>query len=158
MLLRRLAPVLLATLALGVSCTPAPATSPPAWDLDMLGQVNAQRSANGVGPLTVCPLLAIDAQRHSNDQASHHKMTHTGSDGSDMATRAARVGYNHWSGLAENVAMGQASVSTVMGSWMSSAGHRTNLLNPAYNHVGFGLAYDGRTPYWTQDFGANGTC
>lgn len=124
----------------------------------MLTQVNLQRSANGVGLLTVCPVLAIDAQRHSNDQASHHKMTHTGSDGSDIATRAARVGYTRWTGLAENVAMGQASVSDVMSGWMGSPAHRANLLNPSYNHVGFGLAYDGRTPYWTQAFGANGTC
>lgn len=160
MKLRRSAPVLLATLAslaLGVACTPQ-AAPPVAWNTDMLAQINAQRSANGVGPLTACPVLAVAAQRHSNDQAAHHKMTHAGSDGSDIGTRAARVAYNGWSGLGENVAMGYPSVTAVMNGWMNSAGHRANLLNGGYNHIGLGLAYDGNTPYWTQDFGANGTC
>jgi len=178
MLFRRLVPVVIAGLTLGAACAPAPsgapaaapATDPPAgvaapaeaglapWAADMLSQVNAQRSANGAAPLAPCAALARAAQSHTEDQAAHHTMTHTGSDGSNISVRAARVGYTGWSGLAENVAMGYPSVTAVMTGWMNSAGHRANLLNAAYNHIGLGLAYDGATPYWTQDFGANGAC
>ena len=42
---------------------------------------------------------------------------------------------------------------------MASPGHRANILNPAYRDVGLAesFAADG-TPYWTQDFGAAGSC
>jgi uncharacterized protein YkwD len=79
-------------------------------------------------------------------------MSHTGSDGSGLATRVDRVGYS-WSRLAENVAYGYGDVASVVAGWMASAGHRTNILS-SNSDFGVGLAYgaDGR-PYWTQVFG-----
>jgi len=42
---------------------------------------------------------------------------------------------------------------------MNSAGHRANLLNASFTHVGVGqVAGSGGTPYWTQDFGRSGRC
>lgn len=35
---------------------------------------------------------------------------------------------------------------------MNSAGHRRNILNPRFSHMGAGRAGD----YWTQTFGASG--
>ena len=40
-----------------------------------------------------------------------------------------------------------------MDAWMNSPGHRANILNCRYRHLGVGVVYDGRTPYWTQEFG-----
>lgn len=125
----------------------------------MLANVNGQRAAVGVAPLSWCGTLAWAAQAHSADQATRSTMSHTGGDGSDLATRANRSGYLGWSTLGENVAYGYRSVSAVMAGWMGSAGHRANLLNGSYTHVGFGLALSaGGTLYWTQDFGAAGSC
>ena len=51
------------------------------------------------------------------------------------------------------------TVDLAMWSWMSSPGHRENILDPAYSHVGFGRASSsGGTQFWTQDFGASGSC
>lgn len=137
---------------------PAPADT-PAWVVDMLAQVNAQRSAAGVHPLGWCGTLSAAAQGHSADQAQREAMSHTGGDGSDIAVRANRAGYAGWAALGENVGYGYGSVATVMAGWLGSPGHRDNLLSPSFTHVGFGLAVSAAgTPYWTQDFGAVGTC
>jgi uncharacterized protein YkwD len=55
--------------------------------------------------------------------------------------------------VAENIAMGQRSVRGVVSSWMSSPGHRANMLNGRYRRLGV-AAYqtpDG-TIYWCQQF------
>ena len=44
--------------------------------------------------------------------------------------------YSAWG---ENVAMGYPSPRSVVRAWMRSAGHRANILNPAFRHVGVGL-------------------
>ena len=124
----------------------------------MLAAVNAQRSANGAPPLTLCGTLMRAAQAHSEDQAAHQSMTHIGSDGSSMTDRAVRAGYAGWNRLAENVAAGYPDIPSVMAGWMGSTGHRANLLEPASTHLGVGQAVSGSTIYWTQDFGAGGAC
>lgn len=85
-------------------------------------------------------------------------MGHTGSDGSTIESRIDDVGY-YWIDVAENVAAGQASVRSVMASWMSSRYHRANILSRNYRMFGCGYAYRASTKYghyWTQDFAAGG--
>jgi hypothetical protein len=53
---------------------------------------------------------------------------------------------------AENIAYGQSSPMQVMGSWMTSPGHKANILNPALKELGVGLSSSGFR--WTQGFGA----
>lgn len=149
---------------LASSCVASPPTGTPApgpgdWRTEMLASVNAVRSQSGAGPLAFCGTLGAAAQAHSEDQAAHGTMSHTGSDGSSPWVRIDRAGYRGWNAAAENVASGYPDVTSVMDGWMGSSGHRANILGPQYTHVGFGLAHstDGRT-FWTQDFGAGGTC
>jgi len=137
----------------------APVGSPGDWQSEMIASVNAQRSAAGLGPVERCGALERAAQAHSEDQAAASTMTHTGSDGSSLRTRVDRSGYAGWRGLAENVAAGQSDITTVMGSWMNSPGHRANLLNGSYTHIGVGRAPGGTGAlYWTQVFGLTGSC
>lgn len=125
----------------------------------MLAEINAERARVGAAPLTLCATLGTAAQAHSADQAAARTMTHTGSDGSTLGTRAERAGYRGWNGLGENVAYGYTSVEAVMSGWMASPGHKANLLNTAYTHVGVGRASASNgVDYWTQDFGRGGTC
>lgn len=125
----------------------------------MLVRLNAERAAVGRGGLVACGTLRSAAAAHSADQAAHNNMTHIGSDGSTLANRATRSGYQGWTALGENVAYGYTTVESVMAGWMSSPGHRANILNENFTHVGVGLAYStGGTPYWTQVFGRGGTC
>lgn len=125
----------------------------------MLASVNAERARVGAPALALCGTLNNAAQAHSADQAATSNMTHTGSDGSTLGTRADRAGYRGWSTLGENVAYGYSTPDAVMVGWMNSPGHKANLLNASYTHLGLGKATSGSgVPYWTQDFGRNGSC
>jgi uncharacterized protein YkwD len=145
---------------LAAGCAPAPVGSrSDTWQSDMLALVNARRAEAGVPPLAWCATVAAAAQGHSADQAAHATMSHTGSDGSTIGVRLDRAGYTGWSRAAENVAAGQPSVASVMDAWMASSGHRANILDARLAHFGAGLvdSADG-VPYWTQNFGARGSC
>jgi uncharacterized protein YkwD len=147
---------LTALLVMG-ACASSPSTPP--WAEDMLSQVNSARAAAGVDPVQLCDSLTRAAQSHSEDQASTERMSHSGSDGSDLRQRAEGAGYASWSNLGENVAAGQPDVGSVMGSWMNSTGHKANILGATYQHLGIGNATSASgTRYWTQDFGRSGSC
>jgi uncharacterized protein YkwD len=85
--------------------------------------------------------------------AARNYFDHDTPEGVDVATRVTNAGYK-WSSVGENIAMGQKDAASVMDSWMKSPGHRANILNCGYKHIGIGLAYRGKSPYWTQDFGS----
>jgi uncharacterized protein YkwD len=94
--------------------------------------------------------LTKAAQDHSKDMASHRNMSHTGSDGSSPDDRITRAGYS-WSSYGENVAYGYSTPEKVMAAWMSSPGHKRNILDCSFKEIGIGLAQP--NSYWTQDFG-----
>ncbi|TLQ44981.1 CAP domain-containing protein [Streptomyces marianii] len=129
-----------------------PASSSPASGAvaRVVQLVNSERSKAGCSPVTVNAKLTKAAQDHSQDMAAHRNMSHTGSDGSDPGTRITRAGYN-WSTYGENVAYGYETPEKVMAGWMSSPGHKKNILNCEFKEIGVGLAQPGN--YWTQDFG-----
>ncbi|MFF4352883.1 CAP domain-containing protein [Streptomyces sp. NPDC001530] len=112
--------------------------------------VNSERSKAGCSPVTLNAKLSKAAQDHSADMASHQNMSHTGSDGSDPGERITRAGYS-WSSYGENVAYGYSTPEQVMAGWMSSPGHKHNILTCGFKEIGVGLAQPGS--YWTQDFG-----
>ncbi|MGW4736313.1 CAP domain-containing protein [Streptomyces shenzhenensis] len=112
--------------------------------------VNAERGKAGCSALTLNDTLGKAAQAHSEDMASHRNMSHTGSDGSAPGDRITKAGYT-WTAYGENVAYGYATPEQVMAAWMSSAGHKANILNCSFKEIGVGLAEPGH--YWTQDFG-----
>jgi uncharacterized protein YkwD len=50
----------------------------------------------------------------------------------------------------ENIAMGQRTPEEVVKAWMDSPGHRANILNNTYTHIGVGYV-EGKN-VWTQMF------
>ncbi|MEU6328684.1 CAP domain-containing protein [Streptomyces sp. NPDC047049] len=134
----------------GASKTAAPASGDAARVVEL---VNKERSKAGCSPLTVNAKLTKAAQDHSKDMADHKNMSHTGSDGSSPDDRITRAGY-HWSSYGENVAYGYSTPEKVMAGWMSSPGHKRNILDCSFKEIGVGLAQPG--DYWTQDFGTAG--
>jgi uncharacterized protein YkwD len=138
--------------------TPAPATgsttvvAPTALESRIVELTNAQRAANGCGPLRIDGALTQAARAHSSDMATNNYFDHTGRDGSTFTVRAARAGYSQAS--AENIAWGYRTADAVVTGWMNSEGHRRNILNCASVAVGVGVATEADgTPYYTQIFG-----
>ncbi|ARF53525.1 hypothetical protein B1H19_04465 [Streptomyces gilvosporeus] len=138
-----------------VPFSPAAPSAPPASGIAarILEIVNSERSKVGCSPLTLNAKLNKAAQDHSQDMADHRNMSHTGSDGSSPGDRITRAGYN-WTAYGENIAYGYSTPESVMQGWMSSPGHKHNILDCSFKEMGVGLAQPG--DYWTQDFGAAG--
>ncbi|MGW3146329.1 CAP domain-containing protein [Streptomyces sp. NPDC001177] len=115
---------------------------------------NAQRRRAGLPPLAVDPLLTAAAQAHSADMVAHDFYSHTAPGGSQPWDRAAAAGSARRT-IGENIACGQRSPAEVVDGWMNSPGHRANILEPGFTHIGVGFAGGGRAgTYWTQLFGA----
>lgn len=107
--------------------------------------VNEARAANGLEPLSLDAGLSACAtvraqeigQQFSHIRPSGQKF-YTVLDESLLSYRAA----------AENIAMGHSSARQVVDAWLSSPGHRANILSPNYTRIGVGLI--GRQ--WVQLF------
>lgn len=120
-----------------------------AMDLkQMLREVNAVRAGVGARPLRLNAQLTAAAQKHSEYQASVHRMTHTGAGRSSPSQRVEREGYN-WMKVGENVAWNQPSIKQVMKAWVTSPQHYSNLISRDFTEFGAGVS----RLYWTQDFG-----
>ena len=120
----------------------APAPPPPRDTLNLhpvqvgiIEATNAERLRYGLSPLAVDPGLVRSARAHTAWMTRNRALQHTNA------------------GVAENIAMGQRTPTEAVQSWMSSPGHRANLLNSGYTRIGV-AAY--RTPegtvYWCQQF------
>jgi uncharacterized protein YkwD len=126
-----------------------------AAEAEVLRLVNVRRAANGCDALTVDATLAAVARAHSKDMAANDYFSHDGRDGRDPFKRMRDAGYAY-SWAAENIAAGQGTAASVMGSWMNSPGHRENILNCKLTELGVGVWTDSSSRYgiyWTQDFG-----
>jgi uncharacterized protein YkwD len=131
---------------------------------EVLALVNAERAKLGCGPLSLSEQLTAAAYSHSKDMAQNNFFSHTGSAGTTVSQRALAAGYAS-SYIGENIAAGYTSPEEVMSGWMESDGHRKNILNCAYVHIGIGYVHQTDDAplagaswpyyrYWTQVFGA----
>jgi uncharacterized protein YkwD len=118
--------------------------------------VNAERSRNGLAPLWQNDALTRAAEGYAAYMASADFFSHTGPDGSTVASRAAASGYAGWSWLGENIAAGQSTADQVFQAWMNSPGHRANILSPKAREIGIGHGYGAGARfghYWTMSLG-----
>ena len=116
----------------------------------MLALVNAERAAAGCRAVTADSGLASVARAHSEDMRDRRFFDHVNLDGLDPFDRAERAGLT---ARAENIARGQQDAAGVMESWMTSPGHRANILNCSLTRLGVGVAQGSGGPWWTQLFG-----
>ncbi|GFH35490.1 CAP domain-containing protein [Streptomyces pacificus] len=130
---------------------PEPHSDETAAAAEVLALVNEERAKAGCAPVHPDASLARLAGGFSADMAARNFFDHTDPEGRGPWDRAALAGV---SGLgAENIARGQADAPTVMNAWMSSDGHRANILNCDYRTLGVGVSFAQGGPWWTQDFG-----
>jgi uncharacterized protein YkwD len=111
--------------------------------------VNEERAAAGLPAYAWDPYLALAAQRHAEDMAAQDYFDHTSLDGRSFSDRTREAGYDG-SPRGENIARGYRTPEAVMEGWMSSPGHRANILSAGSNEIGVGL----RDFRWVQVFGA----
>lgn len=140
--------------------TPSPSTASTGVSTGVSGVeeavvklTNQARAANGCRPLVHDPKLHTAAERHSADMAARGFFDHDSPDGRDPGDRVRAAGFAPISTWAENIAMGQRTAAQVVQGWLDSPGHRANIMNCAFTHIGVGHAAKG--PHWTQVFAAH---
>ena len=115
----------------------------------VLALVNQERAAVGVAPLMYDAEAERAAKAHSEDMRARGYFDHDTPEGWSPGDRLRMTGASGYQGYGENIAMGQATPAAVMQAWMNSAGHRANILDPNFTHLGVGV---GDGPLWTQVF------
>lgn len=105
------------------------------WQADILFQVNAARAARSLPPLQWNPRLAAAAASHASDLQTCSKLAHDGCTGSTLPQRAEQAGYAYRR-VAENLALCACDAADVVRLWLTSAGHRANLLDPNVTELG----------------------
>lgn len=117
------------------------------------------RSFAAVPPLASSAMLNRTALIHAQDMATKNFFEHQGSDGSTVAIRATRVGYN-WRSIGENIAAGPTTAEIVVDGWLNSPGHCANIMGQTFTEMGIAFATSTKSDagiYWAQVLGSPGT-
>jgi uncharacterized protein YkwD len=141
--------------------TPSPTTAPPtgnaALEAAVVDLVNARRAEKGCPAVESHDKLTAAARAHSADMAARNYFSHNTLEGVQFGTRISNAGYK-FASAGENIAKGQKTPADVMKSWMDSPGHKANILNCGFKHLGVGVAADSYgSLVWTQDFASPAT-
>lgn len=102
-----------------------------------LAKLNAERTARGLGTLASHWDLVDDAEAHSHRMMEANDLHHNPNLGSVTTG---------WLALGENVGVGP-SVNSIHNSFMSSSGHRANILGD-FTHVGIGAVRESENKLW----------
>jgi uncharacterized protein YkwD len=117
--------------------------------LDAVNEVRADHHLRLLAPRLE---LAEVAQAHADDMARRNYLSHVNPEGRNPLDRAQAAGVEGFRLLAENI--GATSVRgdphrAVLEEWLRSPEHHENLVHPAFNATGLGIAIttDGTTIY-----------
>lgn len=141
-----------AFVALTLASAPAAGAAPVVTDRNALEaalvkRINGVRENHGLRPLRPVPRLATAADRHATSMAARSYFRHEfftptrARNWTDFGTwirwHWPGPGYSSW-GAGENLAWGAPRIGArvTVRRWLASPGHRANLLNRSWRHVG----------------------
>lgn len=120
-----------------------------AFEQKVVELTNQERAKQGLPALTLDTELSKVARTKSQDMLNKGYFSHTSPTYGSPFDMMKQFGISYRS-AGENIAMGQSSPEEVVKAWMNSEGHRANILNSSYTHIGVGHVANGN--YWTQMF------
>ncbi|PHF11597.1 CAP domain-containing protein [Bacillus wiedmannii] len=110
---------------------------------------NAERAKQGLPALKIDTELSKVARVKSEDMQKNNYFDHNSPTYGSPFDMMKKFGISYTS-AGENIAQGQRTPEEVVQAWMNSAGHRANILNNGFTHIGVGYVESGN--YWTQQF------
>ena len=125
---------------------------------------NEARRKNGLPPLDWDNSLALLAQQKSDDMLKNNYFGHTSPEGKTFKDRVQEeqpASFRTMSRAGENIYMGnrfdysvdvKTQARLIVDGWMTSPGHRKNMLDSNFTHVGVGVAAQGKACYASQIF------
>ena len=128
---------------------PTVSSSVTAFESEVVRLVNEIRAENGLKPLTQDWQLSRVARYKSQDMRDLGYFSHTSPTYGSPFNMMNSFGISYRT-AGENIAKGYSTPEAVVNGWMNSPGHRANILNSSYTHIGVGYVASGN--YWTQMF------
>ncbi len=107
---------------------------------EMLQLVNEERVKNGLKPLVLMPELTELARLKSKDIIKYNYFAHTSPTYGSFAKMVSDAGIRFYS-VGENLAKAR-NAKHAFYLFMGSSGHKANMLNPNFTHVGIGIVQD----------------
>jgi uncharacterized protein YkwD len=138
-----------ACLAVVAAVVAAPASPAPTGsaatlatlDTAVLAQLNRIRAQHDLAPLRLDAGLDEAATAHTSEMLADGYFSHDSADGSPFSKRVRRyyspAGRSFWS-AGENLlwSTGSLDAARAVAMWMSSPGHRANILSPQWRDIG----------------------
>ncbi|MFS1519261.1 CAP domain-containing protein [Bacillus sp. SCS-151] len=119
------------------------------FELQVVELTNAERAKSGLPALKIDESLSKVARTKSADMQSNKYFDHNSPTYGSPFDMMKKFGITYKS-AGENIAYGQKTPQEVVNAWMNSDGHRKNILNSSFTHIGVGYVEQGN--YWTQMF------
>ena len=120
-----------------------------AYEGEVVRLVNEIRKKNGLRALEQDWQLSRVARYKSQDMKDKNYFSHTSPTYGSPFQMMKSFGISYKS-AGENIAKGYSTPEAVVNGWMNSSGHRANILNSSFTHIGVGYVSGGN--YWTQMF------
>lgn len=122
-----------------------------AQEQEAYNYVNSDRSKYGLPNLQLDPQLCALARTKSRDMVANKYFAHESPTLGNVRTMLKNAGYS-FAGAGENIAR-HATVLKSHASFLSSAGHRRNIMSANWTKIGVGVALDANGfVYLTQIF------
>ncbi|GIN86130.1 hypothetical protein J6TS2_25160 [Heyndrickxia sporothermodurans] len=119
------------------------------YSQQVIDLTNKERSKQGVPALKADTQLSSVAQKKSQDMQKNHYFSHTSPTYGSPFDMMRDFGVKY-KNAGENIAQGQQTPQEVVNAWMNSSGHRKNILNKDFTHIGVGFEQEGN--HWSQMF------
>lgn len=128
-----------------------------AYANEVLRLVNIERANAGAAPLVLDEALCNAANMRAIEMDCTGVFGHKRPNDHSCFEVYDICNVEWQSACGENIAAGQATPEDVMKSWLSSAGHKANILSPEYTKMGLGYSNSGcgageYSYYWAQEF------
>lgn len=144
---------ILAAAVVALAATVALAADNAAIERELVQLTNAERVKAGLAELRVDARLTEAARDHARVMAQHREIAHRFDGEPDLSERVAKTRLR-FDAVAENVSVttyAEVAPSAHRG-FMSSPGHRANILAAKYNAVGIAVVESRGAYYVTEDF------
>lgn len=118
---------------------------------EVLEFTNNERAAVGAASLAWSDEAAQVAYLHCADMRNRGYVAHVTPEGLTPADRLWNAGVAYWiSGENIHYRSPPGGSAAAVQAWMASEGHRENLLDARFTHIGVGMHNDGETSWWVQ--------
>lgn len=119
------------------------------FEVQVVELTNQERAKQGLAPLQIDENLSKVAREKSRDMATTGYFDHNSPQYGSPFDMMKSFGIDYRT-AGENIAKGQRTPEEVVNAWMNSPGHRANIMNGEFTHIGVGFVENGN--HWTQMF------